>query len=41
MKKEDILIFALLIPVILQSVFMVVLGVGGFFYSLIVTLLDI
>jgi len=39
MKKQDILILTLLIPVILQAVLMVVLGVGGFFYSLIITFL--
>jgi hypothetical protein len=38
MKKEDILILALLTPVVLQGILIVVLGVGGFFYSLIVTL---
>jgi hypothetical protein len=39
MKKQDILILAMLLPVVLQAILIVAFGVGGFLYSLIVTFL--
>ena len=38
MKKVDLFILAMLMPVIIQAVIIVVLGVGGFIFSLVVTL---
>jgi hypothetical protein len=38
MKKVDLFVLAMLMPVIIQAVIIVVLGVGGFIFSLVVTL---
>jgi hypothetical protein len=38
MKKVDLFILAMLMPVIIQAVIILVLGVGGFIFSLVVTL---